>query len=565
MPESHPSNFSFLQRRDEQLARLGILAEKYLADDANTCLLKLRQFGELLAQTAAARMGLLKPDLQENQYELLRRLQDEGALPREIYQLFDAICYDGNKANHEINEDDQKALNALKMAWQLGVWFERTFFKPEFQPEEFVIPIGRDENAPHPSPPPQGEGVAEREGLAEDTTQAKTALAQQQAEAGQKRSATLQKYRKAAQTAGQLIYLDEAATRQLIDRQLRQAGWEADTVNLRYANGTRPQKGRNLAIAEWPTRSGPADYVLFIGLMPVAVVEAKRKNVDVSTNLQQAKRYSRDFSLTDEMQSPGGGWDGFHIPFAFSSNGCPYLRQLETFSGIWFIDLRNPQNLGHALDGWYTPEGLRELLKRDEARAQQELAVEPFDYGFALRDYQKKAIQAVEAQIAAGGRSMLIAMATGTGKTKTCIALIYRLLKAQRFRRILFLVDREALGEQAANAFKDTRMDSIQSFADIFGVKELQEASPDSDTAVQIATVQGMVRRVLYPSENQTPPAIDQYDCIVVDECHRGYLLDRAAQGRVGSLTPSLLAKAFRGALVGQEAEDESVGGWPLK
>ena len=118
-------------------------------------------------------------------------------------------------------------------------------------------------------------------------------------------------------------------------------------------------------------------------------------------------------------------------------------------------------------------------------------------------------------------------MATGTGKTKISIALIYRLLKAQRFRRVLFLVDRSALGEQAANAFKDTRMENLQTFADIFGIKELDDQTPDTETAVHIATVQGMVQRVLYAGENQAPPPVDQYDCIIVDECHRGYLLDR--------------------------------------
>jgi type I restriction enzyme R subunit len=122
---------------------------------------------------------------------------------------------------------------------------------------------------------------------------------------------------------------------------------------------------------------------------------------------------------------------------------------------------------------------------------------------------------------------MLLAMATGTGKTKTCIALIYRLLKTKRFRRILFLVDRSALGEQAANAFKDTRMENLNTFAETFGIKELDEQTPDSDTAVHIATIQGMVQRVLYPAEDTPPPAVDQYDCVIVDECHRGYLLDR--------------------------------------
>jgi len=144
-----------------------------------------------------------------------------------------------------------------------------------------------------------------------------------------------------------------------------------------------------------------------------------------------------------------------------------------------------------------------------------------------LRPYQIAAIRAVEAALATGQRQLLVAMATGTGKTKTCIALIYRLLKVQRFHRVLFLVDRSALGEQAANAFKETRMENLQTFANIFGIKELDEQTPDSATALHIATIQGMVKRLLTPSADQPPPAVDQYDCIIVDECHRGYLLDR--------------------------------------
>jgi type I restriction enzyme R subunit len=262
----------------------------------------------------------------------------------------------------------------------------------------------------------------------------------------------------------------------------------------------------------------------------MAAVEAKRKNTDVSGALQQAKRYSRGFTPSEETALHPENWgaeNAYRLPFAFSSNGRPYLRQLSTRSGIWFCDVRRSHNLGHALDGWYTPEGLMALLKRDEEKAHQQLAAEPLLYDFQLRHYQQAAIRAIEAGIEAGRRDMLVAMATGTGKTKTCIALIYRLLKAQRFRRVLFLVDRSALGEQAANAFKDTRMENLQTFVDIFGIKELEEQKPDTETAVHIATVQGMVQRVLYSSEAEAPPSVDQYDCIIVDECHRGYLLDR--------------------------------------
>ncbi len=303
-----------------------------------------------------------------------------------------------------------------------------------------------------------------------------------------------------------------------------------DSERLTFSKGARPQRGQNVAIAEWPTETGPADYALFMGLVPIAIVEAKRKHIDVSGALQQAKRYSRGFRPSPELELPStnyGAQGEFRVPFVFATNGRPYLRQLAEKSGVWFCDVRRPENLGHALDGWYTPEGLSALLQRDDARAHAELAQSPFDYGFALRPYQQRAILATEASIRDGQRAILMAMATGTGKTKTCIALIYRLLKAKRFRRILFLVDRSALGEQAANAFKDTRMERLQTFADIFGIKELEDQAPDDDTAVHLATVQGMVQRVLYPSEGNTPPPIDQYDCIVVDECHRGYLLDR--------------------------------------
>jgi type I restriction enzyme R subunit len=99
----------------------------------------------------------------------------------------------------------------------------------------------------------------------------------------------------AAHTAAEALHLDEAETRQLIDQQLRQAGWTVDSTTLVYSHGARPEPHKNLAIAEWPTHSGPADYALFVGLTPVAVVEAKRRHLDVSAALEQAKRYSRGF------------------------------------------------------------------------------------------------------------------------------------------------------------------------------------------------------------------------------------------------------------------------------
>jgi type I restriction enzyme R subunit len=456
----------------------------------------------------------------------------------------------------------------MRMAWQRGVWFHRTFSDPEFRSGPF-----------QPPPPPathdqalqaeldelrqalatyQASAGLNSEQLAQTEAQLRQALQEQQeweqlaaaveadkealaarlaelqAAASRQGSGAMAALRQAAQQAAQRVELNEAATRELIDAQLRQAGWEADSRSLRYGSGARPQKNRNLAIAEWPTSSGPADYVLFTGLTPMAAVEAKRANKDVAGVLPQAQRYCRDFQPSSELAEPSQRWgpDGeYRIPFAFSSNGRSYLRQLRTKSGVWFRDLRRAEHLAAPLDGWYSPEGLKELARQDLAAADAQLRREAFSYGFPLRPYQRRAIEATEAAIAAGQRELLLAMATGTGKTKTCIALIYRLLKTGRFRRVLFLVDRSELGIQAADAFKETRMESLQSFADIYGIKELDEREAESDTKVHIATVQAMVQRLLLGNEEDRP-TVDTYDLIVVDECHRGYLLDRELSDR---------------------------------
>lgn len=116
------TNFAHLAQHDEQLLRLGMLSEKYFADDPNTCLLKLRQLSELLAQLVAAKTGqLVAPE--ETQYDLLRRLQDSGIVPREVAQLFGEVRRTGNAASHALEGDHRGALSALKITWQLSLWF----------------------------------------------------------------------------------------------------------------------------------------------------------------------------------------------------------------------------------------------------------------------------------------------------------------------------------------------------------------------------------------------------------------------------------------------------------
>lgn len=338
-----------------------------------------------------------------------------------------------------------------------------------------------------------------------------------------------------ASDAARSVLLDEADTRQIIDVQLLDAGWEADTVQLTHARGARPERGRNMAIAEWPTQGRQsADYVLFAGLTPIATVEAKRKNINVPGKIGQAERYARGLSVDDGMspawtlQGCDAPWaDGqggrFQVPFVYSSNGRPLVKQLAEASGTWFRDTRAPANTARPLAGFHSPQGLLDMLTRSRQDAEQRLQQDGYAY-LHLRDHQDKAIAAVEAALAEGRSACLLAMATGTGKTRTIIGLMYRLLKAERFRRILFLVDRTALGTQAQEAFDEAPLEQNQPLSRIYNVAELGDMAAEAETRVQVATVQAMVKRVF---GSDTPPPVDAYDCIIVDEAHRGYALDQ--------------------------------------
>jgi len=574
-------NFSFLEKIDESLHAQAINAEKFCLSEPVYALSKIRLFAELLARNLAARYNL-RFDEHTTQNDLLRELKYQNIIDPRIAMLFHNIKNAGNLAVHEDKGSAGDALNCLRYAHMLAIYYYRIFHDRKFRAEPFVTPPSADlleeklkqqieeiarENEKLRQQLVDTAKISDEEKMRRLAAEKEKRELWQQLQQSEKQnmpaapsdSAAMADYQQqlvklksesdkksdlefeqtiaAAQAESENICLTEAETRKLIDQQLRDAGWEADTETIRHSAGVRPEKNRNKAIAEWPTASGPADYVLFVGLQPLAVVEAKKRTREVCSAIDQAKRYSRDFIFSQGIEPPrplaanscdNCDTDNPHrIPFVFATNGRPFLRQLETQSGIWFCDLRRPQNIRKPLESWYTPEGLRRRFNSDHTQAEEALKELDFNFDFPLRPYQKLAIQKVEAAMRAGSDSVLLAMATGTGKTRTSIALLYRLLKSQRFHRILFLVDRSALGTQAADAFKDTEIKGSRKFADIFGIKELGEQQPDVDTSVHLATVQAMVRRVLYASDDAQRPKVDEFDCIIVDECHRGYLLDR--------------------------------------
>jgi type I restriction enzyme R subunit len=565
-PES--DNFGFLKAIDAQLFRLAALAEHYFSTDPNTSVLKLRQFAELMAKDVGARAGLLaEPD--QAQSQLLGILARRGYAPKQALDLFHFLRRAGNEAVHEGRNDFAIALNALKIARLLAVWYVRSYggqpalavgaFTPPRAPADPSAGLReeldrlRAEAAAHRSAAEaeraradalaeanrSAEERAAREAtdrelwqkLAEDAeaaaSEVRSTLVALQARAEATPAQALVSLETAAEAAAGQIDLDEAATRLIIDQHLRDAGWEADTAELRFAKGVRPTPGRNIAIAEWPTESGPVDYALFLDGHCVGVVEAKRAVTDVPGRLGQAKRYALGIQLTSDETPAGGPWlqglDQFRVPFLFVTNGRPYVKQLATKSGVWFWDARPGAGAPRALAEWFSPQDLKERLEQatldHDSLAERELGVT------GLRPYQSEAIAAVETALAASQRSILLSMATGTGKTRLAIALMYDLLRRKRFRRILFLVDRNALGRQTLDAMSTTDTSGFLKFDQVFPVADLARKFPEATDRVQVATVQAMIRRVFDDPDTRRPTP-GTYDLIIVDEAHRGYTLD---------------------------------------
>lgn len=568
---SFPSNFEFLKEHDSIFLQLASSAERSFHGDPNTTLIKLRQLAEAMAQDLATRCGI-EFDQQTTQADLLYRLQRELNLDQSIRDLFHLLRVEGNKATHQFKTNHANAIDALKIARALCVWFHRSFGKnaQHFKPSTFVSPPDPShqlqslqqqihqlsQQLHHASSQAESsQRLAELHDQEKQEYQQLAALmdneARQLAETGKQQEQQLQNEREQFQQRIDQLQLilqqkdqtehqqviqqqkkqlkpfvpNEDEARLLIDAQLREVGWIVDSQVITFKSGERPEKGKNKAIAEWTTSNGRADYILFIGLSPVAAIEAKRKNTNVAGKLQQAERYALSFQLDAQMQP---AWQPteqsrYILPFVYSCNGRPYVKQLAEQSGIWFRDTRKGSNIARALQQFHSPEGLLDLFKRDIEKAQAQLQQEDLSY-LRLRDYQNKAILAVEDALSKQQNSCLLAMATGTGKTRTIIGLIYRFLKTERFKRILFLVDRTSLGDQALDSFKEMPLEQNQTLSKIYNIAELGDMAAEAETRVQVSTVQAMVMRIF---QSDTPPNIDQFDCIIVDEAHRGYTLDQ--------------------------------------
>ncbi len=329
----------------------------------------------------------------------------------------------------------------------------------------------------------------------------------------------------------------ERTTRaQRIDPKLANAGWAVTPSE----GADIPQSAQPVALTEFETTNGPADYALCHKGQVRGVVEAKKLTLGPQGVLVQAERYSRGIRQVPMYQGQ------FGVPFLYSTNG----------EQLWFHDVRNSLNRSREVARFHTPGGLDELLTRDFDAELAALASVPQNLG--LRPYQVEANTAVEQTIRERKRKMLVTMATGTGKTLTMVNQAYRLMKAGAARRVLFLVDRRALAAQAVRAFSSFEAEPGLKFDKIYPVysQRFQQADLDEgstwdpnvmpnalltspklgDAFVYICTIQRMTinlfggeralrvgdEAVDVDAEKLDIP-IHAFDLIIADECHRGY------------------------------------------
>lgn len=314
----------------------------------------------------------------------------------------------------------------------------------------------------------------------------------------------------------------EQIARDHIDHQLLVCGWliqDKKKINL--------AAGLGIAVREYQTDIGPADYVLFVDKKPVGLIEAKREDegVRLSTVEEQSFQYANaKLRLIDNKP----------LPFVYESTGA-ITR---------FTDYRDPKPRARNLFTFHRPETLQQWIKEEKTLRARLLAIPklPVD---GLRDCQITAVTNLEKSFKENRPKALIQMATGSGKTFTAITFIYRLLKFAKAKRILFLVDTKNLGEQAEAEFRAyTANDDNRLFTELYGVTRLHSGFIPNDSQVYISTIQRMYsilkgteldesaeeenpnetrfeqKEAIPVSYNEKVP-IEFFDFVVIDECHR--------------------------------------------
>lgn len=316
----------------------------------------------------------------------------------------------------------------------------------------------------------------------------------------------------------------EVKARQLIDQKLERAGWtiqDMKQINL--------GAGQGVAVREYPTDTGPADYVLFVNREAVGVIEAKRDEAgeNLTVTERQTERYANATLKWRVQTTP--------LPFLFESTG-----QI-----IRFTNGRDPIPRSRELFHFFKPEQLSLWLAQPETLRRRLAEQMPVLPERNLRDCQVSAVTGLEKSLAQNKPRALVHMATGAGKTFTAITSVYRLLKFGGAKRVLFLVDTRNLGKQAHQEFMAySPPDDGRKFTELYNVQRLASSTIDPHSQVCISTIQRMysilsgepiddsAEDVSLNELQQTSKQaklvrytsvipVETFDFIIIDECHR--------------------------------------------
>jgi type I restriction enzyme, R subunit len=258
-----------------------------------------------------------------------------------------------------------------------------------------------------------------------------------------------------------------------IDRLLREAGWVVQRVrdmNISVARG--------VAIREFPTPSGPVDYLLYVDQKAIGTIEAKKAGVTLTSVEPQSKRYSDSFA--EAAAAEGYPYWQLPLPFHYMSTG------VETA----FVDLRDPHPRPRDVFAFHRPETLAAWLGEGTSlrtRVQKLPPVNPE----GLRSAQVDALRGLEQSYAQNKPRALVHLTVGAGKTYVAVADSYRLLKHAGAKRVLFIVDRRNLGQQAYDEFSGYVLpDDGRKFSEVYNIQMLRSQTIDPAAAVVVTTLQ---------------------------------------------------------------------------
>lgn len=488
-------NFEPLRAVYPELANMGGYAEHYAHSDPESALVKLRNFAERLVDRVYVKLKLERMP-QSNFVDLLHNASFRAVAQPLVLDKLHLLRRLGNRGAHGEDVEAADAVRCVQEAWQLARWLHVTFLGGQINDfTEFKQPPveGIDSKA---------EFKRKAKALAEENNLKEARLRQALEELAALRAADrvsapaaaqqtvplteqelLQAGQASATAASQLRFSEDNTRKWLIDRDLRMAGWDVPP-----GTASNDSVGQEVEVPHQPTATGKGycDYVLWDDNgKPLAVVEAKKTQVDARAGQEQAKLYA------DALEKVHG-----QRPMIFYTNG----------HDIWVWDDA----------GGYPPRSVFGFFSKDtlqyrvgfQRREKLSLLtdVRP-DANIAGRLYQIESITRVAERFSQRHRRALVVQATGTGKTRVAIALAKLLIDARWVKRVLFLCDRKELRKQAKNAFNDFVQEPIYVIGQANDVGKM-------DARIYIGIYQGLIND--YEAFD-----VGFFDLIIADESHR--------------------------------------------